>query len=94
MDLPIGEMKKNNNNKRKCQGSFIRHNSAVWRLLVFYLVSIAPPWQRKIVEKKGNSDDSSRLFKIKLYFLSRKDFFNLKGVGLGKESSNNNIDWL
>ena len=24
MDLPIGEMKKNNNNKRKCLGSFIR----------------------------------------------------------------------
>ena len=32
-------------------------------------------------------------FKVKLYFLSRKDFFNSKGVGSGKESSNKNIDY-
>ena len=37
-DLPIGELKKK---KRKRLSSFIRHNSAVWRLLVFYLVSSA-----------------------------------------------------
>ena len=37
-----------------------------------------------------NSDDCSRLFlKLKtVFFLSRKDFFNLKGVGLAKESKN------
>ena len=40
------------------------------------------------------SDNCSRLFfKLKTVFLSRKDFFNSKGVGLGKESSNKNIDY-
>ena len=45
-----------------------------------------------------NSDDCSRLFfffTLKLYFYQekiQKDFFNSKGVGLGKESSNKNID--
>ena len=39
------------------------------------------------------SDNCSRLFfKLKTVFLSRKDFFNSKGVGLGKESSNKSID--
>ena len=32
-------------------------------------------------------------FTLKTVFLSRKDFFNSKGVGLGKESSNKNIDY-
>ena len=32
-------------------------------------------------------------YNLKLHFLSRKDFFNSKGVGLGKESSNKNIDY-
>ena len=38
-DLPISELKKKK--KRKRLSSFMRHNSAVWRLLVFYLVSSA-----------------------------------------------------
>ena len=41
-----------------------------------------------------NSDDCSRLFFLNLITvnLSGKDFFNSKGVDLGKESSNKNID--
>ena len=40
------------------------------------------------VELGPNSDDCSRLFfKLKNVFLSRKDFFNSKGVGLEKESN-------
>ena len=39
------------------------------------------------------SDNCSSLFlKLKTVFLSRKDFFNSIGVGLGKESSNKSID--
>ena len=36
--------------------------------------------------------DFSRLFKHKTVFVSRKDFFNANGVGLGEESSKKNID--
>ena len=52
-DLPIGEPKKK---KRKRLSSFIRHNSAVWRLLVFFLVS-----------STIQCDFSRLFFNVKLY---------------------------
>ena len=52
-DLPIGESKKK---KWKRLSSFIRHNSAVWRLLVFFLVA-----------STIQCDFSRLFFNVKLY---------------------------
>ena len=58
-------------------------------------MSLVSTHEKFYVATGPKSDDCSRLFYnlIKTVFLSRKDFFNSKGVGLGKESSNKNIDY-
>ena len=86
-DLPVGEMK---NNERKRLSSFTRQNSAAWRLLVFCLVSSAIVEEK--CRKEGNRDNFGRLFNVKLYLYQEKISLNSKGVGLGEESSNKDID--
>ena len=55
--------------------TLIRHDSAAWRLIVFYLMSIVRHGRGKLSEKKGNSDDFSRsFFKGKTVFFIKKRF--------------------
>ena len=87
-DLPIGELKKKVKTSKFVQDiTSLRCN---WRLLVFFLVSSA--MEEGNCRKERLQYDFSRNFKHKTVFVSRKDFFNTNGVGLGEGSSNKNID--
>ena len=60
---------------------------------IFVICALVSAHEKFNVWTGPNSDNCSRLFlKLKTVFLSRNDFFNSKGVGLGEESSNKNLD--
>ena len=64
-----------------------------WLKQILVICALVSAHEKLDILTGPNSDDCSRLFfKLKTVFLSRKDFFNSKGVGLEKESNYKNIN--